>query len=558
MKPIDTNYQQRFTNSQKEFLIAAILRLPNLFKLAKENLKPEHFNNLTEMPYMLLWKATLTIASKNKDELPPDIQAKEMITLEASVLCDNAPSSFTMGSNLESLFTLSDNDVGFIDKIYQKPIEAFNEEYCIDLLKKFLSERVIFDPFKKFLERYGDTAVPADIDPILEKLKSEKEKLENIDVSPVSDIAITNWQENALEQIPSNVSFIDEATAGGPALGEVIILLGASGSGKTLAGIQLGVEGARYQIRQANQKKPSGYWFYFSYECAIHPDIRQRVISCAAKIDWGSLKSLKAFTDLSSSTALKEYETKRWRAKIEAGIQIPGEQERYKAAMEELGDRLKLVDMSGAIAPSIGTKGIPEMVKILERAKSQGQQPIGIIIDYAGILVSRYLAANNEKVENQFIYLNRFVNDVRVEIASRFNCICWVLHQLHGDAAILSSTAKQHHSRASGARNFADNANFAFNIGTKDVTNDCCIITCTKSRRSSPLRIDPIVKVDGAVNAMIAMNQTYALDPAQRRIIEKQTMSSVIDPFISGSILRKPKTLQDPLSAIDMNDLNSL
>jgi hypothetical protein len=81
-------------------------------------------------------------------------------------------------------------------------------------------------------------------------------------------------------------------------------------------GIMIAVNGARYQVQQANEGKESGYWYYFSYESPITPDIRCRLLSYAAEIHFGvTMKKFKGVSDLSTSEQLKEYEKKRWNYK---------------------------------------------------------------------------------------------------------------------------------------------------------------------------------------------------------------------------------------------------
>ena len=290
-----------------------------------------------------------------------------------------------------------------------------------------------------------------------------------------------------------------------------------------MLGIMLAVNGARYQMQLHRDSKPSGYWYYFSYESPITPDIRARVISYSAEIHFShTMKRFRNISELSTSIDLKEYEKKRWDKQIKAGLKIPGEYERFKAAVDAMGDKLKLKDMSGTKNPSIGSKGIEEIARVLQDGLSQGRDVIGIVIDYAGIMVERQMAARNDKVENEFAHLNRFVNNVRTQIAGRFNCIVWVLHQLHGDAAAASPTTKQHHSKARGARNFADNANFAFNIGTKDLQTGCCVITCSKARRAEMLKDPPIIYLDGPFGLMEAQDNKYQLDQNTKKIVNKE------------------------------------
>jgi hypothetical protein len=550
--PMPPNVQQRLSEDQRNFLIAALIRVPALFALGRAAIKPDIFDTVTEAHYAILWRAALTLADKNGGQLPNlDEQAHALLELEASSIALAAPSNIVGAGGIDVLFT-TDDGPGLIDWIYEQKLIVFQETYCKDLLKRFLDERVAFDPYKKFVDQLGQNVVPTNMDRLLTEIKTARDKISTLDISPIAEVEIDDWSSNSLTQLPSNVSFIDAATDGGPALGEVLVLLGPSGGGKSLLGIQLSVEGARYQVRQAENGCKAGYWYFYSYESPIKPDIRQRVVSNAAKIEWSSIMKASSRDQLSTTGDLKDYEMIRWREKIEAGINIPGERERYKAAMEELGERLKLVDMSGALAPSIGAGGIDEIVRYLNQEQVKGHQPVGIVIDYAGIAVARMMATKNEKIDNEFAHLNNFVNNIRVEIASRFNCVVWVLHQLHGDAAAASSTTRQHHSKARGARNFADNANFAFNIGTTDPSNNCCVITCTKHRRANVVK-DPIVYVDGALNRMESADNKYALDPAQRKIIDKTTLNKVVDTSlflgaVSHPLLPANKPKINPLS----------
>lgn len=549
--------QQRMNEDIKLYMMQGLLRLPEMFELAKSELKPEHFDIRAEPAWSILWRAALQVAASNNGKLPDnEAKARTLIELEATKLVDGAPSNVVGGGGADELFYGPDDEpgTGLINDVYtSRPLDVLDSDTTRSLLKTFLTEREIFDPLQKFVNSMGNNSVPTSADKIITKLQTSRDKIEGLGVDPVEDVFTSSWESsNAIVQVPTDMAFLDESMDGGPALGEVIVVLGPTGGGKTLLAIMAAVNGARYQVKLAKKGEPSGYWFYFTYESPVNPDIRSRVMSYAAQIHFKeTMKNLKNMDQLSTSNNLKEYEKKRWEAAIRTNIPVPGERERYQEQVELIGDRLKLVDMSGKDNPSVGSKGIEEIARVLQTATNKGQQPVGIIIDYAGLVVERYMAAKNERLENEFAHLNRFVNNVRVQIASRFNCICWVLHQLHGDAAAASPTARQHHSKARGARNFADNANFAFNIGTKDESNNCCIITCTKHRRADGVKEPPIVRIDGQFGSMIPENATYALDTGQQRIIERKTKAIVIENIDNKWIGRKPRNVVNRVETIE-------
>lgn len=546
--PVTPDVQQRLNDDNKMYMLQGLLRLPEMFELAKGELKPEHFDQRTEIALGILWRAALKVAEKNQGRLPDrEDKARTLIELEATSVADAAPSNVVGGAGVDELFFGPDEQpgTGLINDIYtSRATEVLDPDAIKSLLKKFLQEREVFDPLQRFIASLGTGSVPSSVDKVISQLQTSRDKIEGLGVDPVEDVFTSSWEENAIVQVPTGLTFLDNSMDGGPGLGEVIVVLGPTGGGKTLMAIMVAVNGARYQNEKAAKGEPAGYWYYFSYESPIKPDIRRRVMSYAAQIHHNeTLKSLTSLDQLSTSSNLKEYEKTKWKDVIKANGFAPGERERYQEQTAELGDRLKLVDMSGIINPGVGAKGIDEMVRVLQTGANRGQSPVGVVIDYAGLVVERYMAAKGEKVENEFAYLNRFVNNVRVQIASRFNCVCWVLHQLHGEAGAASPTARQHHSKARGARNFADNANFAFNIGTKDESNNCCIITCTKHRRSDSVNNPPVVMIDGPFGTMTPADAKYALDSSQNKIVDRNMRNMVVntvDPLKIGRRLRDP------------------
>jgi hypothetical protein len=174
--------------------------------------------------------------------------------------------------------------------------------------------------------------------------------------------------------------------------------------------------------------------------------------------------------------------------------------------------RLVVVDYSGAVAGQ-GVGGVEELVGYLRGQVARGRRIAGVVIDYAGIAVKRYVAARNLSPDSEYPLLNGYVDQVRTRVAIAFDCPVWVLHQFHGDVTKRAAGSRMHHSEASGARNIADNADFAFGIAPYSKLTGLTTITMSKHRRAPGRDEGAIVHYDGRFGLFSEPAERYAVDP---------------------------------------------
>lgn len=412
----------------------------------------------------------------------------------------------------------------------------------VPLLRKFLKERLCYDRMRSIMGAVPAQQMAETMAPLFEDVKTLETYIDRLGEDRAysdSSVFAQGWDlAMSLDQLPSGMTFVDRVTCGGMARKEIGVILATTGGSKTTYGITAAVCGARYQHTRRLCGQDFGYWYYFCYEEPIEPFLRRRVICNAAQISWSNtLATMKSSADLSLPGNLKEYETRRWAKEIQSGIPVLSESERIVEAMEYVGDTLRLVDFSGDKDPLKGSGGPEEIRDYLLAEIDSGRQPVGIVIDYAGLAVKRVVAQRRMDPKAEYNLLDSYVNEIRVQIASRFNSVVWVLHQLHGESGSKPSTHRQHHSGARGARNFGDNANFIFSLGTLDKSSNCLVYALTKGRRVPPPENDPVVLLDGDFNMVTDASDRYVVDKQSGRIVDRRSAAmfgNTVDPAVAN------------------------
>ncbi len=517
---------------EKKFMLAHLLRVPNLFREARSLLKPEYFDPVDDSHFALIWQAALKVSENNNESLPVE-GARIRLEAEVSGVLESSIDSMLTAEQEEWIF---EENNGFFAWAYALPDSWFSEADGRTCLTMFLEERTVVAPLKRFAAEL-QTGIPSNIDAIFKQFQDQQQKIHSVSVDPVESAFPDDWIPKKINKKPTNISFLDIAMGGGQAECEVYTIVGPTSGGKTLLGVQIAVQGALYEqfLHPDPEDADIGHWFFFTYECAVNPEIRSRVWSHACSIHRTSLEDIDSFSSLSTSDNLKPYELVKYHKEIEAGVKVLGEYERLMAMKPKLQRNLKLVDMSGSNPenPKVGCGGVEEIARIIQRCRSSGIHVAGFIVDYAGIAVDRYMAERNIPDDRKRFHLARFVDQCRRLIAAPNRASGWVLHQLKGEANSRAATVKQHHADTAECKTFSDNAWFAFNLGTKDVSTSTCRITCTKTRRSAGDDKERIVFIDGAFSTMTAGDAKYAIDAKNRKIILKD----MNDKIMRGSVM---------------------
>jgi hypothetical protein len=290
-----------------------------------------------------------------------------------------------------------------------------------------------------------------------------------------------------------------------------------------------------------------GNWYYLSYELDLN-QIRERVYAYGARIDRTVLNApggvkLSTAADPASFHA---YEDEQW--VNGPGGNKQGEVERIATFNQNMGgskSKLRLVDYSGRVAGH-GQGGVDEAVRFIRADSARCRRRVaGVVFDYAGLCIKRYIVGARLKPESEVALTDAFVDQVRSRIALPFDCPVWILHQLHGSLANKASGVSFHHSQARGARNIGDNADYALVLGNRDKTTNVLNIAATKTRRSV-LREEPvIVHFDGRFGRF-SQAEGWAVDPGTRQLVPQAVLNQLAAAPFAGQPHAQPAQPAQP------------
>lgn len=324
----------------------------------------------------------------------------------------------------------------------------------------------------------------------------------------------------------------------------------------TALAVQVAIEGATLQAAVAAEAGPevAGHWYYFTWELN-RQQMQERVYSYGARVSRTTLNQQDprtrkpVFSSAADPTSLKPYEHEPY--VNSPGNPLMGERERIVALRRRLAgphSRLVIVDYSGEV-PGQGLGGVEEVAAYLRREEARGRRVAGVVLDYAGLAVSRLIGHRKLRPEAEYPLLNGFGDAVRNQVAIPFNCPAWVLHQFHGDATKRAAGARMHHSEARGARNFADNADFALGIAPYNKLTGMTTVNVSKHRRTPGREDGAIVRFDGRFGAFLSPERDYVIDPISRQIVPKDFLD-VLPTGPAPSPARARSVTVDPTQGV--------
>lgn len=305
----------------------------------------------------------------------------------------------------------------------------------------------------------------------------------------MNQIAGKDWLVAGLEGV-TGIDYLDRCLSTSGPRGRLYGLLGPIGVGKSTLGAMIAVEGAKMaHARQIAGQMP-GTWVYVNLDGA-KSDIEERLISHAAKISRNEPERDCVLQDLSCSGSWRPYELERTADLPHSDEGLLGERER----LVDFGDRLwrrhlVLVDLSDAVWPQVPGPGVT-IADGLEHIGSD-RRIAGVVIDYVGRAVKDYVGDDFSRISDE---IARFMDDCRRQIANRWNCPVWLIHQLNGEANKKRPGDVQHHRDAADCRRFGDTLDGCFVLGQRDLVAGALLLQCTKSSIEPPgptiLRFDP-------------------------------------------------------------------
>lgn len=494
-----------------EEMLGHLLRVPGMLERASVTLSPDLFGSLGEAHFRLLWETSLKLFGRNgkvtyvalMGELrKAEVDDSDLLTSKQWDALMRTESSRKRGPGL----------IAWMFKELQA--DDFDEDYGEDLLKRFLLERSVYDKIQSAFGREDE--IPDNFQDLLYAAAKQQEQIESIgadvDVAPYSD----NLVIKKLERHPLGVGWIDKHI-GGLAAGEKMGIIGGYESGKTLLACQMAVDAATlFQIDNDIHGKPLKHVHLFHYEQPVEPAITSRVRSYAAKIPKSTLENMTDLADLSTAGQWRDYELKKFAKQIKIDPDFPGERERYKQNVSVLNRNLHLMDMSGGERKG-GMGGVREVAGMLERGlKRNGELPGLIIIDYAMLMIRRYMRTKNIPNEQMRHYVAEVADEIGRLVCNRYEIPAIIFHQFTGEENKRLPGAPLSHANAAEAKNFAENLDICICLGNKDPETRVCQAAITKARRERASGHRTLLLVDGRFSRMVCVDKRYVVTKAKR------------------------------------------
>lgn len=499
-----------------EHLFACCIASPGLLRDAVRMLHVHHFD-MTERALAVTWQLISEAASNSwlvtYDYLCTQLSLK--LQMDRGVLPPN---------KLDEVLQADDSGLFWALTHPASPITEQSTGYARNILQLLLQERTVARPLARIASMsLGDGRV-VDMNPMLDAVALQRDRLVSLDAMPtVSSVVVRGTPtKRALEYRSTGIRFVDESI-GGDSVGDVSGLLGPMGGGKTTLAIHMAVSTARYAFAEAirTSSRPP-LVVYVTYEQAA-TKLRPMSWSVAFQIPRRKLQSLgDDWSRLTTPDCLEDYE----RALV--GVSADGapypvtplsETERWDAESVWLGRCFTFLDMSGSDEhPTAGNGGVPELLSYLERLQQDRQQPLrAVYIDYAGLLISGVANSQNISDERDRRNMLRELGmQLRRQIAQRFNCTVWLLHQMSGAATKVSPTRVLTHGDAADCKSFAENMAVCGCLGNEDKSTGCRLLNWSKTRHTDGATALPsTLRINNLFAMMEDVTRNYRADPAR-------------------------------------------
>jgi AAA domain len=516
----ETPRKAKLTNRQIDYCLLHMLLDSDLFTYSAEHLLPTHFSPASEMAYATIWDVALAAANNNQGKLPEQLQTvMEMDLGERLANGQKYQLSSADEKKVVDLFTF----IFSFDKTKLDP------DYYRTLVQDLIIERTLLDQMGRELHAANTYGRPVDI---VKTLGDYHNRLSGImvDGRGTGQTAFPlEFKPKPINKYPTSIPWFDKYMDGGQAPGEVYTLIAPTGTGKTTTGVMLCVSTARvwddYVAKNPGAKKKISC--YFTWEQS-RDQVMPRFWAYAAQIDTSRLGAISdGRAELSTKGNLQPYELELFADSIAAnGMEnIDGEAERLRAAALELNETVRIFDYSGYDNPRDGTGGLAEVVVALKGLIKEGYEIGVVVIDYANEAVRKHMMATGKDLAHMRIMLSAFCNTCRYEIANPFQTAVWIFNQVDAAANKRPPTGEPHYTDCAECKSFSENAWFAFSYGTKDPTNNTCMLTCTKARRNRMLS-PTLLKIEGNLSRMRDVSQTYSVVSELRQIVPKSLTNS--------------------------------
>lgn len=492
-----------------QYVLIGAIQNHGFFLKLREKVNDECFED-NELLEFLVWRTISTLYEKHDNILDVELVRVDVLRTAQS-----------NGYQLDE--TELDN---FLKKV--KTVQV-NMTYAKEAARQWLIERIVVNKLIRELNR-----PETNVESVIEKATKNLQKTSFTET--LLDGIIKSYKKDNIEKdalIPTGVPFIDSRIGGGFLPGEVGLLLGPTGAGKTTLCVQIACAAAQYNKIKGKRQRI----VLVTYEDS-GVRIKERIIAYLAKINRQRFMEIQSIDDLSDVPGSQIYEQKLI---MEQCTTLKSEKDRIHDAAW-IDDYLVVLDFSGKSGrPEEGCGGVNEIASALQVINQDKRGFSFVIIDWAGIMVERYLDYQNVRdPRSEYTRQLKILPDQLFrKIASGFSTAVLLSHQLAGATNKFSPTADFSHGDAEGCKSIAVSMWHVMTLGIQDSNTKISKFAVKKTRRQE-LTEPALVKLNGEFSEFIDVSKQYIIDNRTKQILHAKDVLET----------NKRKTSRDELTDI--------
>lgn len=255
-----------------------------------------------------------------------------------------------------------------------------------------------------------------------------------------------------IDQVPTGINWLDEVSSGGGRAGELWLIMGAPGSGKSVLTVQ-------YACAQALL---GNYTMWATYEQAIEGDLSERMIANITDTSLDVIRN-KGFNNLP-----KELQDKYW------------------SCVDGISDRLISVDMTKHTMDDtdpLDYGGVGSIIKEYNELKEQGAAPKTIIVDWFGFMMSKIAGNKHYDLSSNYRFIAQHELGLANEFVRQEKMLMIFLHQLDVKAAGARPTYLANATQSQDMHNMQNYFSLVMVLGNRDI-NNILYFSSPKARRA--------------------------------------------------------------------------
>ena len=482
-RPVRRERRRPLNPLEKRQLLGILIRRKASFLSARGKLGPQHFHPGEDRALDLIWSEV----SAHYDEFE-ELPNVNSITVRVQTHINNHPDYLT-----DEQVEAADE---FIDWVYGTQLKEFQHRVGMSYLKRLLEEYI----YRELQQQVSSSDIDEDLPELLKASQREMEAIHSVSGGRIPLLFQGGLDGmEPLAQQTTGLSFFDKYMNGGQVPSEVYGFLGPYGTCKTLIGVQLCMERAKWEQANAKEGETVRRVYLVAYEESMH-SLKIRCLSYVAGIPRDTLEKFDVEA-LSDSSNLKPYEQRRYKSQLANGKKVLGERERLERASKLIDCNVRVVDFTGGNPDFASDSGdmATGIANVIRNDQLMDDDPgvSMVLVDYAGAAANRSCVRNNLSPDRVLRHLvGGMPMALKAEIASPFKCPVWILHQLTAEVNSRAPGVAPKPTDSAEAKNFFENCDFGFMVGSKTIDGHV-ILTNNKFRRAAK-RPDVVLFIDGA------------------------------------------------------------